>query len=296
MNAADINKILPPPRIRRGSRVAVFAPSGAVTWSRLAKGLRCLEAWGLFYDLSPGIFFKHHYLAGKDAFRAGFLLERLLSGTYDILWAARGGYGSVRLLPFLENAPGPPKTACWVIGFSDVSILLNYFALKWGLPCLHAPVIASLMDTSLGALASLRAVLWQHQEIRLGGTPWRLGKAKGPLVGGNLVSLMSLLGTPWFPELSGKILFLEEVNESTYRVDRLFTQLYLSGKLKGVKGMVLGSFIGVDPKRLREIVLSIFQGPVLASLPCGHTIQNYPLLIGQQAFIDGEMFFQQVNL
>ncbi len=280
------------PLLRQGSRVAVFAPSGAVTWDQLAKGLRCLEAWGFSCEISPHVFVRHYYLAGHDAARAGFFIEKILSGQYEILWAARGGYGALRLLPFLDEAlPKPPP--CWVIGFSDVSILLNYLATRWGFCCLHAPVVASLLDTSIGALAALHGVLCKGKGIHLKGEPWRKGEAEGILLGGNLTSLVSLLGTPWFPDLSGKILFLEEVHESTYRVDRLLTQLALSRRLEGVKAIVLGSFVGVDQKRLRELVLEVFtQGPVLAQLPCGHTLQNYPLFIGHKAYLSQDEFFQ----
>ncbi len=283
-----------PPRLRQGSRVAVFAPSGAVTWDQLAKGLRCLEAWGFSCEVSPHVFSRHYYLAGQDAARAGFLIERLLSGQYEVLWAARGGYGALRLLPFLDEALSQPPPCCWIIGFSDVSILLNYLATRWGLPCLHAPMVSSLLDTSIGALAALHGVLWKGRGVSLKGEVWRGGEAQGPLLGGNLTSLVSLLGTPWFPDLSGKILFLEEVHESTYRVDRLLTQLAFSGRLNGVKALVLGGFVGVDLKRLQELVQEIFpQGPILARIPCGHTLQNYPLFIGHTARISQDMLIQE---
>jgi len=275
-----------PPKTRR-TRVAVFAPSGAVREEDLARGLRCLEAWGFRYEVSPEVFSRHHYLAGKDALRANFLVEKLLSDTCEVLWAARGGYGSLRLLPYLEKALIKITRPCLLIGFSDVSILLNFFATRLGFPCLHAPVLTTLLDTNREALLALRRVLLEGDGILLCGECWREGEVTGPLLGGNLASLVSLLGTPWFPDLQGKILFLEEVNEPTYRVDRLFTQLALAGKLQEVAGLVLGSFVGVDMERLKELVLEVFQGgPVIAGLPCGHTPENFPLFIGVETKLE----------
>ena len=269
--------------LKRGARVGIFAPSGAIIRENLSKGLRCLEAWGFKCYVPEQIFEKCRYLAGDDAHRANLFIELVSSGECEILWAARGGYGALRLLPFLEQNISSLKRPFWLIGFSDVSILLIYFYQRFGLITLHAPVVASLLDTSLCALGALRCLLFSQGEVRLTGEAWREGRVCRPLVGGNLASLVSLLGTPWFPDLQGKILFLEEVNEPAYRVDRMFTQLALSGALEGVEGLALGSFTLVKPRFLWELVTEIFpRGPVVSALPCGHTGQNFPLFIGAE--------------
>ncbi len=271
------------PVLKRGARVGIFAPSGAITRENLSKGLRCLEAWGFKCHVSEQIFEKCRYLAGDDARRASLLIEWASSGAFDVLWAARGGYGALRLLPFLEQDLSSLKHPFWLIGFSDVSILLNYFYQRFGLITLHGPVVASLLDTSLCALGALRCILFSQRGVQLTGEAWREGRVCRPLIGGNLASLVSLLGTPWFPDLRGKILFLEEVNEPAYRVDRMFTQLALSGALEGVEGLALGSFTLVKPRFLWELVMEVFpKGPVVAALPCGHTGQNFPLFIGAE--------------
>ncbi len=267
--------------LKRGSWVAIFAPSGKVIKEDLLKGLCCLEAWGLRCAVKDSIFKSYRYFAGDDATRAKLLVELVSSNKYQAIWAARGGYGALRLLPFLERKLTAIKRPFWLIGFSDVSILLDYFFERFGLVTLHAPNVSSLLEIGLLPLEALYQTLFSKKDILLIGDTWRKGKIQARLVGGNLASLVSLLATPWFPDLSGKILFLEEVNEPPYRIDRMFTQLALSGALKGVVGLALGSFHTIETEILRELVEEIFpNGPIIASLPCGHTKQNFPLFIG----------------
>ncbi len=277
------------PLLKKGSSVAIFAPSGKVVKENFLKGLRCLEAWGLKCTLQDSILKSYRYLAGKDSERANLLIELASSGNYEVIWAARGGYGTLRLLPFLEKNLKSIKKPFLLIGFSDVSILLNYFFERFGLITLHAPNVSSLLHTSLTALEALYQILFAKRNIKLIGNTWRKGKVQARLVGGNLASLVSLLATPWFPDLDGKILFLEEVNEPPYRIDRMLTQLALSGTLEGIVGLVLGSFQTIKSKVLRELVNEIFPDiPIIASIPCGHTLQNFPLFIGANTEILAE--------
>ena len=261
--------------------VAVFAPSGAVSRQALGEGLKALQSLGLNYYLAANVYARHRYLAGNDEERA-FTLAQLLSAGFPALWACRGGFGALRLLHLLEDyLPEALSRPFWVVGFSDVSLLLNYFFEKYGLLTLHAPVITSLPETGINALATLRKLLFGGlRELVYRGQSWREGRAEGLLIGGNLATLVSLLGTPWFPQTAGRILFLEETNESPYRVDRLFSQLRFSGALEQVKALALGEFQGLPLEILREIVLEHYEGPVLYGLPIGHGLENFPLLIG----------------
>ncbi len=266
-----------PPPLGPKARLAVISPSGQVNSASLSKGLRLLKRWGFEIWLPPK-FGKCRYLAGTDQERAALLAK--CWGKFDVLWASRGGYGCLRLLPLLDELLERPKRPFWLVGFSDITILLNYSYQRFGLVGLHAPVICSLYETSLCALATLKACLFLKPAIRLQGKGVREGEALAPLLGGNLTSLVSLLGTPWFPDLYEKILFLEEVNEDLYRVDRLLTQLYHAQVFEGIKGLVLGDFDRINPKDLEEIVTEYFEGPILTQIPIGHGVQNYPLLIG----------------
>ncbi len=269
-----------PPRIRPKDQVVVVSPAGRIEIEPLRKGLRILRAWGLEVHTPQENFEACRYLAGRDERRARLLAK--CWGSFDILWASRGGYGSLRLLTFFDDLLTRPEKPFWFIGFSDVSILLNYFYGRFELITLHAPVLSSLYETSVYALAALKNCLFYEARIRLGGKGLKPGEARGPLIGGNLTSLVSLIGTPWQPNFEGKILFLEEVNEPPYRVDRLFTQLALTGAFRGIKGLVLGDFGEVPLAVLKEIAGEYFEGPILAEVPAGHSVDNYPLFIGAE--------------
>ncbi len=268
-----------PPLLTFNSRGAIFSPSGAVDYQKFQKNLALLQGWGLDIRVSHACFKRCRYLAGRDHERAWHFVSLLEKG-FDFLWASRGGYGALRLLPLLDEDLIDLRKPFWLIGFSDVSILLNYFTGRFGLITLHAPVITSLYETSICAIAALKKLLFAGEEIFLTGKSWEEGETEGLLLGGNLVSLVSLLGTRWFPDLSGKILFLEEINEDLYRIDRLFTQLYHAGVFQRISGLALGEFKGVDVNGLRELVYEYFDGPTVAELPVGHTANNFPLLIG----------------
>ena len=268
-----------PPLLTSRSKGAIFSPSGAVDFEKFQKNLEFLESWGLNIEVSPNSFQKCRYLAGKDHERAWDLITLLSSG-YDFLWASRGGYGALRILPLLDECLENIKKPFWLIGFSDVSILLNYFATRFGLMTLHAPVVSSLYETSICAVAALKKTLFHGKGVYLVGKCWQEGDAEGLLLGGNLVSFVSLLGSKWFPDVSGKILFFEEINEDLYRLDRMFTQLYHAGVFAEISGLALGEFKDIDACALKELICEYFQGPVVAGLPVGHGAKNFPLFIG----------------
>ena len=288
--------LIPPP-LGAGTCAAVFSPAGPVKKEDFERGLHELRFWELTYYLAPFALARCGHLAGRDEERA-IDLVRLLGEGFPLLWASRGGYGCLRLLPWLDELlPAELESPFWLVGFSDVSILLNYFHQRFGLVTVHGPTVSSLPHTVPEARETLRRLLRGEQSSLLQqGIYWQDGEVSGPLLGGNLASLVSLLGTPWFPDLKGSLLFLEEVNESPYRVDRLLTQLALSGRLDGVKALVLGEFQGIKEDFLCEKVKEIFSGPVLACLPVGHGPLNFPLLIGAPSRIfslNGKGFLEQ---
>ncbi|AEH44452.1 peptidase U61 LD-carboxypeptidase A [Thermodesulfatator indicus DSM 15286] len=267
-----------------GARGAVFSPAGVPDPKKIANGVNFLKTWGLEIDVDPECFKNCRYLAGRDEERALHLVS-LLEKPYTFLWASRGGYGSLRLLPLLDELIERIRHPVWIIGFSDVSILLNYFFSRFGLLTLHAPVISSIFEVSLCTLAVLKNTLFGRKRVFLIGEVWREGEAQGLLIGGNLVSVASLLGSRWAPDFSGKILFLEEVNEDLYRLDRLVTQLYNYGVFEEISGLALGEFKGVNYQEIIPLFKEVFNGPILAGLPVGHGIKNYPLVIGARTHL-----------
>ncbi len=262
------------------ARIAVIAPSGIYDPARLALGIDLLSSWGYRPRLLPGAAATWRYLAGEDHVRGRDLADAL-TGDWDAVWMARGGYGLSRLLPSLPWAQlrGRP-----FFGFSDGTALLNPLA-DLGQPAVHAPVLHSLADTCDEATREHLRALLRGEGAEVSGQVWVAGSATGPLRGGNLCVLASLCGTPWQPKFEGCIVLLEEVGEGPYRVDRMLTQLISSGSLDGAAAFVIGQMVGCHPVKgadytVQDVLMERLEGrgvPVLGELPVGHGAENRAL-------------------
>ncbi len=264
--------------LRPGDRLGVFFPSSPPPRRGFLAGLRLLEALDLS-PLLPPPSPPRRYLAASDVDRLGQILFLLRQGV-SVFWAARGGYGALRLLDRLPwellARQGP-----LLIGFSDTTALLNAALAKASLKGLHAPLLATLEISSLETLRALREVLFSGALPTLQGSAVQEGEARGTLIGGNLTTFVSLVGTPFIPRAEGAILFLEEVGEAPYRVDRLFRQLHLAGILEKISGLALGNFTFCGEIAWDLILETIPPHlPIIAGLPVGHGPWNFPLLIG----------------
>jgi muramoyltetrapeptide carboxypeptidase len=276
--------------------VRVVAPSGPLDPQLLEAGLSVLrDRLGLVPRLRPDITSRSGYLAGDDARRAAEWQEAATDQEARALWAARGGYGAMRLLPRLElgRLLHPPK---WVVGFSDLTALhaaLN----RAGLITCHGPVVTQLPRLAPRALDHLEALLFGTARqagsdpepapgAGLAGTGViRPGSASGALLGGSLAMLAHLCGTPWLPSLRSAVLFLEDVGEKPYRLDRYLTQLRLSGALDGVRGVCVGQITACDEGELtgaatvRELIRALGV-TAIEGLPAGHEDDNRALPLG----------------
>ncbi|WP_456434517.1 S66 peptidase family protein [Thermosulfuriphilus sp.] len=264
--------------LRSREPLGIFFPSSAPPQRGFLSGLRLLETLGNPLVLPPPIR-PCRYLAGSDKDRLA-QIDYLLKEGLRIFWAARGGYGAIRLLgqiPWERLA----KRQVLIIGFSDTTALLNAALARIGLLGLHAPVVATLNLTSLEALRALGQVLLSGILPSLSGYPLRGGQAEGTLIGGNLTTFVSLIGTPFLPQTKGALLFLEEIGEAPYRVDRFFNQLRLSGILEEISALLLGNFAFCG-EIAWDLILEIVPSglPIIAGLPVGHGAENFPLLIG----------------
>jgi muramoyltetrapeptide carboxypeptidase len=282
-----------PPRLREGSRVALVAPAGPVAEERVEIALDRCRRFGL--EAVPGgaaRLVHAGYLAGPDDDRLRDMQFALTDPSIDAVWALRGGYGTMRLLRQLDLAPlvSAPKA---FIGFSDNTAV--HLALHArGVTSFHAPHAGG--DSTAMSEACLRQVLWhdsaagalpaaERPPVRLRG-----GTAEGPLVGGNLTLLAAMCGTPAQLSAGGCILFLEEIDEQPYRIDRAWTQLVLAGVLDGVAGVAFGRFTecGSDVTELLERLAAPLGVPVLAELPIGHEPDNWTLPLGVSARLDAD--------
>jgi muramoyltetrapeptide carboxypeptidase len=280
--------VIRPRPLRRGDVARVVAPSGPFDPARLDQGLDVLrQRFGLEPRVRSDITARHRYLAGDDARRAEEWLEAASDREAKVLWAARGGYGALRLLPRLEpqRLLYPPR---WVAGYSDLTAVhaaLN----RAGLVTCHGPLVVELAGATPETLDSLETLLFGGLEPGGAGVTGtatiRAGTASGTLLGGSLTMLAHLCGTPWLPRLRGAVLFLEDVGEKPYRLDRYLTQLRLSGALDGVRGVCVGQLTGCSDggdegiDTVRELVHALGV-PSIEGLPCGHGEANLALPLG----------------
>ena len=282
-----------PPGLRPGDRIAVVAPASAFDRASFEAGLAVLAArYRPVFD--PGCFARTRYLAGDDSRRLDELTAALADDSVKAIVAARGGYGTLRLLadlwPKLRAAAFPPKP---VVGFSDLTALHAVLQAA-GWVSIHGPVV-----TQLGAQPPAVAERLVHllespvAPAPLRGTPLAAGVVEGPLLGGNLSLLTRLLGTRYLPDLDGAILLLEDVGERPYRLDRMWTHMQLAGVFARVRGIVLGSFTACEESGadytsgevLRELAVSTGL-PCAAGFPIGHGDVNEPVPLGVRVRLD----------
>ena len=280
--------------LREGDLIGVIAPAGPGAADTLPAVSALYARQGYRVRLYPGCQAETGYLAGPDALRLADLHAALADDDVAAIHCLRGGYGSLRLLDGVDAALLRRKPKL-LIGYSDITALHALWALH-GLPSLHAPMPASDLikpgreDDEAALFHLLRHGLQAGTVLAPALEPGALcapGEATGRLIGGNLSLVAALLGTPWAWQARGAILFLEDINEEPYRIDRLLTQLRLAGVLDAVGGIVLGSFTEKAPPQrlLRDMLvpLCLQQGkPLLGGWPTGHGTPNRPLPMGLQ--------------
>lgn len=296
---------LHPLPLDKGDTVGIIAPAGQLKESvAFAKGIRILEEMGFMVkyprNLWPGV----EYLSDNDENRGLEFNKLLADPEVRGLIMLRGGYGCLRMIDRidLKQVTRNPKL---IVGFSDITILQNFLYEQTGLMSLHGPVVTSLHRATPSSLERLYHCLTGNWHTPV--TPRNVEVLKaaptssGPLVGGNLASLITLLGTPFDFNWDNKIVLLEDIDEPLYRIDRMLTQLFLAGKLKNIAGLILGDFSltafqdGVEKNRYKEQVWSRIleicrhlSFPIWANFPNGHCRQNITLPLGATAVMDRE--------
>jgi muramoyltetrapeptide carboxypeptidase len=290
-----------PARIRPGDTVAVVAPAGVVDETKLADGIAALESLGVRVRCSDAVTARAGYLAGDDVRRREDLQRTLEAPDVRAVFCARGGYGCQRIVPglALDGIAGGAKI---VVGYSDVTALLTALVGR-DLVAFHGPMVADDLARGLSdeSRSRLHDVLFDpaHRWESPVPTPVRPGRARGRLLGGCLSVLVTTLGTPWQIDTRGAILFLEDVNERAYRLDRLLLHLRQAGQFDGVAGVVFGTLEGCSPYDgvdALTVVREHFDGapyPVGVGLPAGHSaaparVENHILPLGVTVELDTE--------
>lgn len=281
-----------PPALKPSDPVAVIAPAGPFDRDSFQAGLEVL-ARRYRPVFSERIFSQHRYLAGEDAGRLAELQSALGDPSVKAVFAARGGYGTLRLLSRLRLDGFAPKP---LIGFSDLTALHQAFQAS-GWISVHGPVLTQLGKQPPDVADRLFRLLESASPAPTltGGTCLVHGRAEGPLLGGNLSVFTRLLGTPFLPALEGAVLLLEDIGERPYRLDRMWTHLALAGVFRRVRGIVLGDFTGCDEPQapygsahiLRELAAETGL-PCAAGFPIGHGAVNQPVPLGVRVRLDAD--------
>lgn len=282
-------KIMLIPFLKKGSKIGIAAPARKVTPEEMQYAINWLKEKGFVPVYDDRLFAEHHIFAGDDDFRAAVFQEYLDNEEIDAIWLARGGYGSIRIIDklnftkFLEH----PK---WIIGFSDGTVLHGKLS-RLGVPSMHAAMPFYFANKTPEAKQSLfDALMGKSLHYKLPAHPQnRIGQIEGEIVGGNLSVLMGMNGSDNFPETDGKILFIEEVDEYIYHIDRMMRALKRAGKLANLKGLIVGGLtqihdnthpFGQSVEEVITEVVSEYVYPVCFSFPAGHFDDNRVLTFG----------------
>lgn len=283
--------MITPKYLKSNDKIAIAAPAGKINEAVVNIAKEKLESWGLQVVLGKNVFNQHFQYAGKDEERLSDFQKALDDDNIKAILSARGGYGLIRIIDRLDFSRFKinPK---WIIGFSDITILHSFIHTNFGIETLHAPMAAGLVDEA--SAESLKKVLFGEQlSYEFETSPFSTkGKSSGEIVGGNLAILCSLLGSNSDIETKGKILFIEDIGEYLYRLDRMMWILKRAGKLEQLAGLVVGDFNDMKDnespfgKTAYEIIADAvkeYDYPVCYGFPAGHKEKNKTLILGRQA-------------
>ncbi len=285
-----------PPSLTAGDTIAIIPTARAIAIEELHDGIALAESWGLRVMLGAGVGRKHFQQAGTDAERIADLQAAINDPHVSAIWCARGGYGTMRLMEGIDLSPlrQNPK---WLIGFSDITVLHSALH-NMGICSLHAQMPHNIGTKTEATKETLRKALFGEgfeiisSESLL--STQRLGQCEGILIGGNLSLLYALRGTPYDMDPRGKILFMEDLDELLYHMDRMVMNLKLSGWFRNLAGLLVGGMSDMrnrneaDPfgQIVEEMIAEASKGtnyPVCFGFPAGHIPDNHALIMGAKA-------------
>jgi len=309
---SDPRSIVRPSLVRPDDVVRVVAPSSPFDNEEFEAGLELLRSWGLEPCFRSDIFERNAYFAGSPERRAEALHEAFEDEQATAIFCVRGGYGLTTVLPLLDpvRIAAHPKP---VIGCSDVTVLLNWLVQTAGMTAIHGPMLGALGRGDVSGGARLKSMLMEESQpvtlcsVLPEAPDWCVapGVGRGRALGGSLSMLAALCGTPWQVDTAGAVLFIEDVGERPYRIDRLLTQLASAGLFDDVAAVVVGDMVGCDDGDVlswRHAVDRVFRPksvPVLAGISFGHAVPNLAIPLGVEVTVDagsGWVQFQESPL
>lgn len=283
-----------PPFLATGDKVAIIATAKKIDRQSIDYSIEVLQSWGLIPIQGQNLYNSYFQYAGTDEERITDLQWALDNPEIKAIFCARGGYGTTRILDSanLEKLKKHPK---WLIGYSDVTSL--HFAFQANnCSSIHGPMPINFINNAPhGSLGKLKKILFGYfkGDIHITADPQnKTGSGKGPVIGGNLTLIYNMIGTQTDIDFSGKILFIEEVGEYLYHIDRVMTHLNRAGKLAKLQGLIVGHFSSIKDneesfgKNWKEIILDAvkdYNFPVAFNFPAGHEDHNDPIILGSTA-------------
>lgn len=296
-----MTSMITPPYLKQDDSIGIVATARKISKEELEPAIKKFNDWGLKVVLGKNIYETCNQYAGTDEQRTSDLQQMLDDDTIKAIVIARGGYGTVRIIDridFLSFVKHPK----WIIGYSDVSVLHSHIHQHFGIETLHSSMPLNFPPDGKdnNALTSLEKALfgekieYQFESNKLN----KIGKSKGLLIGGNLSLLYALAGTPSDISTSGKILFIEDLDEYLYHIDRMMQQLKRSGKLKDLAGLVVGGMTEMKDntipfgKTAEEIIseaVAEYNYPFCFNFPAGHIDDNRALIMGRKVLLDVSM-------
>jgi len=281
-----------PPYLKQGSVIGITCPSGYVSRERVAYAIKVLTHWGFTVKVGNTVGAEHYYFSGTDEQRLADLQAMLDDPTIDAILMGRGGYGMSRIIDDIDFTKFLQRQK-WICGFSDITVLHNHLQARYLVPCLHSPMCGAFKPETENEdyLKSFYAALtgesiYYHTPPSLYN---RFGVTEAILTGGNLSLLTHLMGSASEVDTEDKILFIEDIGEHLYKIDRMLLTLKRAGKLDNLKGLILGGFTEMEDterpfgQAIEEIIwdkVKEYDYPVCFNFPCGHQDVNYTLTLG----------------
>lgn len=291
--------LLVPPYLKEGDTVVIIATARKISDEELNPTIEILNSWGLLTELAPNLFKSHHQFSGSDEERTEDLQWALDHKTAKAILIARGGYGTLRIIDnvYFNEFKKNPK---WLIGYSDVTVLHSHLQ-SIGIVSLHATMPVNFLQHEDATLSIKKLLFNERIEYTIPLHPLnKRGVAQAEVIGGNLSLLYALSGSPSEVDFTNKILFIEDLDEFLYHVDRMMLQLKRSGKLKDLAGLIVGGMSEMKDnsisfgKNAEEIIfdaVSEYNYPVCFNFPAGHIDENMAFYLGKPGHLEvGEDF------
>jgi len=286
--------MITPPYLAKDDKIGIIAPARCINFDEVHPSIRVFQKWGLEVVLGTNIFRKCNQFAGKDELRLADLQQMLDDDSIKAVICARGGYGTVRIIDRVDFTEFRKKPK-WIVGYSDVTVLHSHIHRHLGIETLHAvmPINITADDAPDDAQNTLKnALLGKLRSYSYPASSLvRPGETEGVLTGGNLSILYSLMGSASEIDTDGKILFLEDVDEYLYHIDRMMMNLKRAGKLANLKGLIVGGMERMNDNKVpygktaNEIIMEAveeYNYPVCFDFPSGHGENNLALILGRK--------------